>query len=164
MPVVLNGLLVSQRLPTIDMKNPVDSLTKVTLNTITLPHLTLLPVFFHSSLHFQIANKAIKLFTTWKLDLTPYVKDVKETLGQIYEKQVLPNFMFCMRFSFTSFWRRHNKYTFQAKGNKFEKLSGKEKRTLLARILEEEFVNPIQVISSKVRSSNTTCCSCSFEP
>ena len=28
-PVVLNGLLVSQRLPTIDMKNPVDSLTKV---------------------------------------------------------------------------------------------------------------------------------------
>ena len=28
-PVVLNGLLVSQRLPTIDMKNPVDSITKV---------------------------------------------------------------------------------------------------------------------------------------
>lgn len=94
-PVVLNGLLVSQRLPTIDMKNPVDSLTK-------------------------IANKAIKLFTTWKLDLTPHVKEVKETLAQIYEKQ--------------------------AKGNKFEKLSAKEKRTLLARILEEEFVNPIQVV------------------
>ena len=28
-PVLINGLLVSQRLPTIDMKNPVDSLTKV---------------------------------------------------------------------------------------------------------------------------------------
>jgi len=94
-PVVLNGLLVSQRLPTIDMKNPVDSLTK-------------------------IANKAIKLFTTWKLDLTPHVKEVKETLSKIYEKQ--------------------------AKGNKFEKLSTKEKRTLLARILEEEFVNPIQIV------------------
>ena len=36
----------------------------------------------------------------------------------------------------------------QAKGNKFEKLSTKEKRTLLARILEEEFVNPIQVINA----------------
>ena len=41
------------------------------------------------------------------------------------------------------------KRLFQAKGNKFEKLSGKEKRTLLARILEEEFVNPIQVIIKK---------------
>ena len=30
-PVLINGLLVSQRLPTIDMKNPVDSLTKVQL-------------------------------------------------------------------------------------------------------------------------------------
>ena len=40
------------------------------------------------------------------------------------------------------------KSTFQAKGNKFEKLSAKEKRTLLARILEEEFVNPIQVSRS----------------
>ena len=38
--------------------------------------------------HLQIANKAIKLFTTWKLDLTPHVKEVKETLAQIYEKQV----------------------------------------------------------------------------
>ena len=32
--MVLNGLLVSQRLPTIDMKNPVDSLTKVHLCSI----------------------------------------------------------------------------------------------------------------------------------
>ena len=32
-PVLINGLLVSQRLPTIDMKNPVDSLTKVQLWT-----------------------------------------------------------------------------------------------------------------------------------
>ena len=32
-PVLINGLLVSQRLPTIDMKNPVDSLTKVHLWT-----------------------------------------------------------------------------------------------------------------------------------
>ena len=50
------------------------------------------------------------------------------------------------------------KSTFQAKGNKFEKLSAKEKRTLLARILEEEFVNPIQVSRSLIliRSSNKT--------
>ena len=36
----------------------------------------------------QIANKAIKLFTTWKLDLTPHVKEIRETLTKIYEKQV----------------------------------------------------------------------------
>merc|ERR1719285_1261071 len=65
-PVLINGLLVSQRLPTIDMKNPVDSLTK-------------------------IANKAIKLFTTWKLDLTPHVKEIRETLTKIYEKQAKGN-------------------------------------------------------------------------
>ena len=45
------------------------------------------------------------------------------------------------------------KSTFQAKGNKFEKLSAKEKRTLLARILEEEFVNPIQVSRSLMRTT-----------
>ena len=57
---------------------------------------TLLPVLLHSRLHSQIANKAIKLFTTWKLDLTPHVKDVKETLTKIYEKQVNLIFMSCL--------------------------------------------------------------------
>ena len=96
--MVLNGLLVSQRLPTIDMKNPVDSLTKVHLCSIrqylinaylNYSHLTVLPfsIFFNLPSP-QIANKAIKLFTTWKLDLTPHVKEVKETLSKIYEKQV----------------------------------------------------------------------------
>ena len=92
-PVVLNGLLVSQRLPTIDMKNPVDSITKVqSCSTLSFCHPSPPPFFWTQciqlNLHTQIANKAIKLFTTWKLDLTPHVKEVKETLAQIYEKQV----------------------------------------------------------------------------
>ena len=92
-PAVMNELLASQGLPAIDTKNPVDSLTK-------------------------IANKAIKLFTTWKLDLTPHVKEAREVYEKIYEKH--------------------------AKGNKFEKLSGKEKKALLVRLLAEVFVsNPI---------------------
>jgi hypothetical protein len=62
-PVVLNGLLVSQRLPTLDLKNPVESVTK-------------------------IANKAIKLFTTWKLDLRPHVTSITDTLATVYERQV----------------------------------------------------------------------------
>ena len=105
-----------------------------------------------SIFHFQIANKAIKLFTTWKLDLTPHVKEVKETLAQIYEKQVnLTSYVpidICLSLC-PSYGIQNCKHAFQAKGNKFEKLSGKEKRTLLARILEEEFVNPIQVVIKK---------------
>ena len=96
-PVVLNGLLVSQRLPTIDMKNPVDSLTKVqSCSTLSSSHSFHPPIqpFLTECIHLQIANKAIKLFTTWKLDLTPHVKEVKETLAQIYEKQVNSMFVY----------------------------------------------------------------------
>jgi len=96
-PVLLNGLLISQRLPALDMKKPVESLTK-------------------------IANKAIALFTTWKLDITPHVKTVQGTLTQVYEKQ--------------------------AKGNKFASLSAKEQKSLVARILEEEIVDPVQAVWS----------------
>jgi len=99
-PVILNGFLISQRLPALDLKNPVDSITK-------------------------IANKCIALFTTWKLDLTPHVKAVSETLTQVYQKQ--------------------------AKGNKFASLSAREKRSLLARIMDEELVAPVQVVWSVFR-------------
>jgi len=94
-PVLINGILISQRLPALDMTRPVDSLTK-------------------------IANKGITLFTTWKLDITPYVQTVEATCNQIYQKQ--------------------------AKGNKFSSLSTKEKKVLLARILDDELVGPTEVI------------------
>lgn len=99
-PVILNGFLISQRLPALDLKNPVDSLTK-------------------------IANKCIALFTTWKLDLTPHVHTVTDTLTQVYQKQ--------------------------AKGNKFASLSAREKKSLLARIMDEELVAPVQVVWSVFR-------------
>jgi len=94
-PVILNGLLISQRLPALDMTRPVDSVT-------------------------MIVNKGIKLFTTWKLDIAPYVKTVTNVLTQVYEKQ--------------------------AKGNKFSALSTREKKALLARIMEEELVGPLQTV------------------
>merc|ERR1711890_68456 len=94
-PVLLNGLLISQRLPALDMSRPVESLTK-------------------------IVNKGIKLFTTWKLDIAPYVNTVSNTLTQLYEKQ--------------------------AKGNKFSSFSTKEKTRLLARIMDEELVGPLQTV------------------
>lgn len=93
LPILLNGVLVSQRLPTIDLANPVESLTK-------------------------IANKAIKVFTTWKLDLRPYVASVRQTLEAVYQKQ--------------------------AKGNTFASLSRVERVGLVTRVLEEELVGPVQ--------------------
>ena len=90
-PVLINGLLVSQRLPTIDMKNPVDSLTKVELWTkpvFSNIYMLTCSISYDMNANPQIANKAIKLFTTWKLDLTPHVKEIRETLTKIYEKQV----------------------------------------------------------------------------
>jgi len=96
-PIILNGFLISQRLPAFDMSNPIDSLTK-------------------------LANKCIALFTTWKLDITPHVKTVQDTLTQVYQKQ--------------------------AKGNKFSSLSRKEKKSLLARIMDEELMGPVQVVWS----------------
>jgi hypothetical protein len=96
-PVILNGLLISQRLPALDMKNPVESLTKLT-------------------------NKCIALFTTWKLDVTPHVTAIADTLTQVYEKQ--------------------------ARGNTFSSLSDKEKKSVLARVMDEELVVPVQTVWS----------------
>jgi len=66
LPILINGVLVSQRLPTIDLANPVESLTK-------------------------IANKAIKVFTTWRVDIRPHVAAVRETLEAVYQKQAKGN-------------------------------------------------------------------------
>merc|ERR1740128_1405884 len=81
----------------LDMTKPVESLTK-------------------------IVNKSLKLFTSWKVDITPHVEAVTTTLGQVYTKQ--------------------------ARGNSFSSLSDKERKSLLARILEEELVNPVQAVWS----------------
>jgi len=109
LPILLNGVLVSQRLPTIDLANPVESLTK-------------------------IANKAIKVFTTWRVDIRPHVAAVRETLEAVYQKQ--------------------------AKGNTFAELSSRERRSLVARVLEEELVSPVQgvwEVYSHVSGGNPQC-------
>jgi len=94
-PIIINGFLISNRIPAFDMKSPVDSLTK-------------------------IINKCIKLFTKWKLDVTPYAKVISLSFKQAFEKQ--------------------------AGGNSLSKLQFSEKKALVARLLDHELMSPVQTV------------------
>jgi len=89
-PMILNGFLISNRIPTFDSKNPEESLTK-------------------------IINKCIKLFTTWKLDVTPWVKLVKSEFMKAFERQ--------------------------AGGNAW---LPQQKAGLISRLIDQELVSPVQ--------------------
>jgi len=66
-PLLINGFLMSYRLPAFDSRSPMDSITK-------------------------IAAKSIKLYSPWKkLDITPHAKLVTEALTQAYQKQAKGN-------------------------------------------------------------------------
>merc|ERR1712128_128177 len=66
-PLLINGLLVSYRLPAFDTRSPVDSITK-------------------------ILAKSIKLYSPWKkLDIAPHAKLVTDALTQAYQTQAKGN-------------------------------------------------------------------------
>jgi len=66
-PLLINGFLVSYRLPAFDTRQPIESLTK-------------------------ILAKSIKLYSPWKkLDITPHAKLVTAALTQAYQKQAKGN-------------------------------------------------------------------------
>jgi len=94
-PMILNGFLISNRIPAFDSQNPVDSLTK-------------------------IVNKCIKLFTTWKLDITPWVKSMKIEFLKAFNKQ--------------------------AGGNSWSSLRSVEKTGLVSRLIDHEVVEPVQQV------------------
>jgi len=94
-PMILNGFLISNRMPTFDAKNPVDSLTK-------------------------IINKCIKLFTTWKIDINPWVKILKTEFMNAFERQ--------------------------ASGNSWSSLLPHQKAGLLSRLIDQELVSPVQEV------------------
>jgi len=94
-PLLINGFLIANRIPAFDMNSPVESLTK-------------------------IVNKCIRLFTTWKLDVTPYAKVIKDALNQAI--------------------------TTQAGANSLSTLSLREKKSLISRMLDTELVTPVQTV------------------
>jgi len=63
LPLMINGFLISYRIPAFDARAPIKSLT-------------------------AILNKCIRLFTTYKTDSTPYVNQVQTALTQTLEKQL----------------------------------------------------------------------------
>eukprot|EP00090_Calanus_glacialis_P023437 TRINITY_DN361_c0_g1_i1.p1 TRINITY_DN361_c0_g1~~TRINITY_DN361_c0_g1_i1.p1 ORF type:complete len:585 (-),score=128.04 TRINITY_DN361_c0_g1_i1:212-1966(-) len=66
-PLLVNGLLISYRLPAFDTRSPLDSITK-------------------------ILAKSIKLYSPWKkLDITPHAKMVTDSLTQAYQTQAKGN-------------------------------------------------------------------------
>jgi len=66
-PLLINGALMSYRLPAFDSRAPLDSITK-------------------------ILAKSVKLYSPWKkLDITPHAKLVTEALTQAYQKQAKGN-------------------------------------------------------------------------
>jgi len=66
-PLLINGFLVSYRLPAFDARSPVDSIT-------------------------QILAKSIKLYSPWKkLDIAPHAKLVTDALTQAYQTQAKGN-------------------------------------------------------------------------
>lgn len=66
-PLLVNGLLISYRLPAFDTRSPLDSITK-------------------------ILAKSIKLYSPWKkLDIIPHAKMVTDSLTQAYQTQAKGN-------------------------------------------------------------------------
>jgi len=94
-PLMINGFLISYRIPAFDARAPVKSLT-------------------------AILNKCIRLFTTYKTDTTPYVKELENALSQTLERQL--------------------------KGKKFAKLSFSEKKSLISSMIDSEVMSPVQMV------------------
>jgi len=94
-PILLNGFLISYRIPAFDSKKPTESLT-------------------------AIVNKCIKLFTTWKLDVSPYMETASTTIQGAFQKQM--------------------------KGNKFGDLDYDQKKALISRSLDTELMQPLQTV------------------
>jgi len=94
-PILINGFLIANRIPAFDMNSPVESLTK-------------------------IVNKCIRLFTTWKLDVTPYAKVIKDAVSQAI--------------------------TTQAGANSLSTLNVREKKALISRMLNTELFTPVQTV------------------
>jgi hypothetical protein len=94
-PLMINGFLISYRIPAFDARAPLKSLT-------------------------AILNKCIRLFTTYKTDTTPYVKDLEKALSQTLERQL--------------------------KGIKFAKLTVSEKKSLISSMIDSEVVSPVQMV------------------
>jgi len=63
LPLMINGFLISYRIPAFDSKTPTKSLI-------------------------AILNKCVRLFTVWKLDTTPYVNQAYQALAETLEKQL----------------------------------------------------------------------------
>jgi len=99
-PILINGFLISNRIPAFDSKKPVESLTK-------------------------IVNKCIRLFTTWKLDVTPYAKVIKDAVSQAIKTQAGDNSLSSLKFH--------------------------EKKSLISRMLDTELMTPVQTVWSVYR-------------
>ena len=72
----------------------------------------------------KIADKAWKLYSPLKdVDIAPHIETVSQALTQAYQAQ--------------------------SHGNSFNKLSSKEKQSLISRLIDAELVSPIQAVSSR---------------
>ncbi|XP_023334226.1 uncharacterized protein LOC111705791 isoform X2 [Eurytemora carolleeae] len=96
-PILMNGVLMSNGVPPFDSNKPVESIS-------------------------AILNKGIKLFSTLKLDVTPYVQVVVTAASQAFARQ--------------------------AKGNSFSDLDTTQRTHLLARLIDAELVEPLQAVWS----------------
>jgi len=94
-PLMINGFLISYRIPAFDARNPTKSLI-------------------------AILNKCIRLFSTYKLDTTPYVNQVHNAFTESLDRQL--------------------------KGRNFDKLASKDKKTLISQLIDYELVSPIQTV------------------
>jgi len=94
-PLMINGFLISYRIPAFDARSPVKSLT-------------------------AILNKCIRLFTTYKTDITPYIKEAEKTFKQTFEKHL--------------------------NGKTFNKLSSSNKKSLISSMIDSELVSPVQTV------------------
>jgi len=92
-PLMINGFLISYRIPAFDARAPVKSLT-------------------------AILNKCIRLFTTYKTDTTPYIKEAEKALKQSLDKYL--------------------------NGKTFGKLSSSDKKSLISSMIDSELVSPVQ--------------------
>jgi len=92
-PLMINGFLISYRIPAFDARAPIKSVT-------------------------AILNKCIRLFTTYKTDTTPYIKEAEKALKQSLENHL--------------------------NGKTFGKLSTSDKKSLISSMIDSELVSPVQ--------------------
>jgi len=94
-PLLINGFLISYRIPTFDYSRPTQSII-------------------------AIANKCIKMFTTWKLDVKPYVESLSNAAQDMINQQL--------------------------KGNKFSDLTFDQQKTFISRTMDKELVEPVHTV------------------